>query len=97
MYGHVAECLIGMRSVILEIHAPKADELARELADATGEDIDTAVLRAIEERLARTPRRSGGAERAEIEALFDRLTRLPVLDRRTLDEIVGYDSDGLPI
>ncbi len=41
----------------LEIHAPKADALARELATATGEDIDTAVVRAIEERLARTPRR----------------------------------------
>ena len=40
----------------LEIHAPKVDALARELASATGEDIDTAVVRAIEERLARTPR-----------------------------------------
>jgi hypothetical protein len=35
----------------LEIHAPKADALARELASATGEDIDTTVVRAIEERL----------------------------------------------
>ena len=55
----------------LEIHAPKADALAREHAAATGEDIDTAVVRAVR-GLARTPR---------IGALFERLARLPVLDR----------------
>jgi len=41
--------------VSLEIHAPKADALARELAAATGEDIDTAVMRVVR-GLARTPR-----------------------------------------
>lgn len=81
----------------LEIRAPKADALARKLAEATGEDIDTAVVRAIEERLARTPRRPLSDERPAIEALFDRLARLPVLDRRPPDEIVGYDADGLPV
>ncbi|MGH6677896.1 MAG: type II toxin-antitoxin system VapB family antitoxin [Bradyrhizobium sp.] len=40
----------------LEIHVPNADALARELAAATGEDIDTAVVRAIEERLAHAAR-----------------------------------------
>lgn len=63
----------------LEIYAPKADALARELATATGEDIDTAVVRAIEERLARTPRQRTADERAAIEGLFDRLAQLPVL------------------
>lgn len=80
----------------LEIRAPKADALARELATATGEDIDTAVVRAIEERLARTPRRRAAEEKAAIEALFDRLAQLPVLDSRSPDEIIGYGSDGLP-
>jgi antitoxin VapB len=81
----------------LEIHAPKADALARELATATGEDIDTAVVRAIEERLARTPRSRRPADgKAAIEALFDRLAQLPVLDRRSPDEILGYGPDGLP-
>ena len=81
----------------LEIRAPKADALARKLAEATGEDIDTAVVRAIEERLARTPRCPLGDERPALEALFDQLARLPVVDRRTPDEIIGYDADGLPI
>ena len=80
----------------LEIRAPKADALARELAAATGEDVDTAVVRAIEERLARTPRRRAADGEAAIEALFDRLAQLPVLDRRSPDEIIGYGPDGLP-
>jgi len=79
-----------------EIRAPEADALARELADATGEDIDTAVIRAIQERLARTPGRHAADDEAAIEALFDRLAQLPVLDRRTPDEIIGYGADGLP-
>lgn len=80
----------------LEIRAPEADALARELANTTGEDIDTAVVRAIEERLARTPRRHPADRAAAIEALFDRLAQLPVLDRRTPDEIMAYGPDGLP-
>jgi antitoxin VapB len=79
----------------LEIRAPKAGVLARELAAATGEDVDTAVVRAIEERLARTPRRHADGDVA-IEALFDRLAQMPVLDRRSPDEIIGYGPDGLP-
>ena len=80
----------------LEIRAPNADALARALAAATGEDIDTAVVRAIEERLARTPKPSLSAEGPAIEVLFDRLARLPDLDRRSPDEIIGYGADGLP-
>jgi len=54
------------------------------------------VVRAIEERLARTPRRRAADEETAIEALFDRLAQLPVLDRRSPDEIIGYGRDGLP-
>jgi antitoxin VapB len=80
----------------LEIRNPEADALARELAAATGEDVDTAVVRAIEERLARTPRQLPAGQRAEIEALFERLARAPVLDPRSPDQIIGYGPDGLP-
>jgi antitoxin VapB len=80
----------------LEIHAPEADVLARELANATGEDIDTAVVRAIEERLARTPRPLTPEQKGVVKDLFQRLARLPVLDDRTPDEIIGYGPDGIP-
>jgi antitoxin VapB len=80
----------------LKIHAPKADQLAQALATATGEDIDTAVVRAIEERLARLPRRRSTDRDADIDALFDRLTQMPVLDARSPEDIIGYDGRGLP-
>jgi antitoxin VapB len=80
----------------LKIHAPRADTLAQALATATGEDIDTAVMRAIEERLARVPRRRPANRDADIDALFDRLARMPVLDSRSPDEIIGYTANGLP-
>jgi antitoxin VapB len=80
----------------LEIHSRKADALAHELATATGEDIDTAVERAIEERLARIPRVSTVANGSEIDALLESLAKMPVRDARTADEIMGYGADGLP-
>jgi hypothetical protein len=78
----------------LEIRSPKAVALARELAAAIGEDIDTAVLKAIEERLARVPRPLSAERQTEVEALFDRLARMPVRDARTPEEILGYGADG---
>ena len=35
-------------------------------------------------------------ENKKIDAILRRVDRLPVLDPRTPDEIVGYDEDGLP-
>jgi antitoxin VapB len=83
----------------LHIKDEKADRLARELAQATGETLTEAVTRALEERLGRYRR---GSE-AEIEArrrgmmeILKEMDKLPVLDNRTPDEILGYDEDGLP-
>jgi antitoxin VapB len=70
--------------------------LRQRLATATGEDVDTAVLKAIEERLARVARPLSAERQLEVEALFDRLASMPVRDARTPDEIIGYGPDGLP-
>ena len=86
----------GESAMYLEIRSPKANALARELASATGEDIDTAVERAIEERLARVPRELSAEQQRAVDALFDRLARMPVLDPRSPDEIIGFDRHGIP-
>jgi antitoxin VapB len=80
----------------LEIHGTKANALAQTLASATGEDIDTAVLGAIEERLARLPQRQPLRRDADVDAVFERLAAMPVLYVRSADEIIGYDANGLP-
>lgn len=31
-----------------------------------------------------------------VEELLEKVRKLPILDSRTDDEIIGYDDDGLP-
>jgi antitoxin VapB len=81
----------------LSIKDPETEQLARELARLTGENITTATKRAIEEQLRRVGRRSRKA--VLLEDLADirrRWSALPVLDDRRSEDILGYDEHGLP-
>jgi len=81
----------------LNIKHPDVDRLARELAAKTGESITDAVLNAIRERLRREEaRRKAHSLRRELAKIRARCAALPVLDRRSADEIIGYDEQGLP-
>lgn len=80
----------------LSIKNPEADRLARELAETTGESLTEAVLNALRERLQRVAgRRRSACVREDIARMQERIARLPVLDERTDDEILGYDERGL--
>ena len=81
----------------LNIKDPATDRLVRELAAETGESITVAVSVAARERLERL-RGTVPSERRkhEIDRIVKRISALPVLDRRTPDEILGYGPDGLP-
>jgi len=80
----------------ISIKDPETDRLARALADATGESLTTAIRRALEERLDREAHRSHRGIAAEVRRIQERLARLPVLDARPAEEIVGYDAHGVP-
>jgi len=81
----------------LNIKNPPTEQAVRELAALTGESVTTAVRRAAEERLSRLRRTGlGGGLAAELVAIGQRCAALPDLDRRTPDEILGYDEHGLP-
>ena len=82
----------------LNIKDAEADRLARELAAATGETLTEAVLNALRERLSRQQKRRPPARTARdvLREARLRLSRLPVLDNRSADEILGYDETGLP-
>jgi antitoxin VapB len=80
----------------LSIKDPEADRLAREVARATGETLTAAVVQSLRERLARVRRARGRPLREELLTIGRRCAELPVCDRRSDDEIVGYDSSGLP-
>jgi antitoxin VapB len=81
----------------LNIKDQTADRLVRELAATTGESITTAVTVAVRERLERV-RGVAPAEvrKQQLTRIALRAAALPVLDRRSPDEILGYDDDGLP-
>ncbi len=80
----------------MNIASPKLDELARRLARLTGEDVETALERALEERLSRVARAVPKDREAALRKFFDSVSQMPVKDDRTIDDIIGYGPDGLP-
>ena len=82
----------------LSIKDPEADQMARNLAERTGETITQAVITALRERLAREQRKDETVENLveEIMAIGKHCAALPQLDARSADEIIGYDERGLP-
>lgn len=75
----------------------ETDRVVRELAAATGETLTDAVGNAAREKLQRFPGRGERAAATEdIRRIVDRVSRLPVLDERSAEEILGYDAHGLP-
>ena len=81
---------------VMNIASARVDELAQRLARLTGEDVTTAVERAIEERLSRITPASPAQRRVALQEFFDLALRTPVKDPRDIDEIIGYGPDGLP-
>lgn len=81
----------------LSIKHPEADRLARELAARTGESLTDAVINALKDRLRREQGRTRGPRLLdEIRDIRRRCAALDVLDRRSAEEILGYDDTGIP-
>lgn len=81
----------------LSIKDHDTEQLARTLAERTGESITLATKRALQERLRRLGSDMRKAALLEdLEAIQRRWNALPVLDDRSADEILGYDENGLP-
>jgi antitoxin VapB len=88
-------------SITIEL-TERAGKLASKVAKKRGMSIEQAV----EEAIAESARQSGlldeGAKLSPEEVIqaLDKLSRhfvaLPVLDSRSIDEIIGYDEFGIP-
>jgi antitoxin VapB len=83
----------------LNIKNPETEKLVRELARRRGQGITEAltdVVRREVERERRKPQRQSYEEFSRgIDEIVERVKRLPVLDHRTPDEIIGYNEHGL--
>ena len=81
----------------LNIKDPETDRLARQLADLTDENITDAVKAALRDRLEREKRRRGRKiDWALLREKQQEIARLPIVDDRSPDELLGYDEGGLP-
>ena len=81
----------------LSIKDPATERLARDLARQTGENITTATRRALEERLHRVSGRP--RQKLLLDSLAEircRWAAMPQIDKRSADEIIDYDDNGLP-
>lgn len=81
----------------LNIRHRETEELADALAGMTGETKTKAVNRALREQLERLRRDRVVISLAdELDEIALHCARLPVLDPRPAEEILGYDEHGLP-
>ena len=81
----------------LSIRNPRAEKLARELATESGENITEVIIHALEERMERLRGRRQIIDVAEeIMKISKRCNQLPDLDKRSPEEILGYDKIGIP-
>ena len=82
----------------LNIKNPATVALADELARREGVSKTAAIHEALSERLRRLGHGLSPQDRllAELRAIRERVARLPELDSRSDEEIIGYDEHGLP-
>jgi antitoxin VapB len=70
------------------------DAAVQRLAEVTGEPTSESLKVAVQERLDRVTHRKGRELLERIRPLLDEVARMPVLDMRSADEIVGYNEFG---
>lgn len=81
----------------LSIKNDETERLAREVAEAAGESLTTAIRRSLEERLTRL--RQGNPVRLRAERLNEIVRRVDALGPAKAlseDEVLGYNQHGLP-
>jgi antitoxin VapB len=81
----------------LSIRNRRVEHLARDLARRSGENMTQAIERSLEERIARMRNdKEVAAKLRKLRRIVRSISRLPDLDTRTADKILGYDEYGLP-
>lgn len=81
----------------LSIKNEETEKLAREVAKESGESLTDAITNALRDRLQRLRgRRQAKNLVQDVNDILHRVDTLPHLDDRSDDEILGYDSQGIP-
>lgn len=81
----------------LNIKDAETHTLAKKIASLTGESLTKTVKQALEARLEQLEILKGKTSRVEeLNRIALQCAKLPRLDRRSAEEIIGYDEKGLP-
>jgi antitoxin VapB len=81
----------------MNIRNTETEKLAQAIVALTGETKTEAVTTALKERLEHLKRRRRRKRLAdELDEIARHCASLPLRDRRTDDEIIGYDENGMP-
>lgn len=79
----------------LNVKHKEADKLARALSHLTGQSITSVIITALKEKLVREQGKKLPASlKDKIIEIGRRCSELPDLDKRTPDQIIGYDRHG---
>ena len=82
----------------LNINDSETHALAKRLASLTGESLTQAVKQALQERLARVEKSRRAIRLAdELDRIALQCAALPRRDKRSAEQIIGYDERGLPV
>jgi antitoxin VapB len=80
----------------LSIKNARAERLAKELARESGTTVTSSVIDALEQALLRVRgRKTAPSVREAILEVSERCAALPDIDKRTPEEILGYDQRGV--
>lgn len=80
----------------LSIRNPRAEKLAREVAALSGESLTQAIIHALEDRLDELHNYPSQQDLVgEIMKISKQCSELPDADPRDVDEILGYNDDGV--
>lgn len=81
----------------LNIKDNDTHDLARKLAGLTGESLTKAVKHAIQDKLEQIEKTQSRIRLAdELNHIALHCSNLPRRDRRSAEDIIGYDGNGLP-
>lgn len=81
----------------ISIKNSQTEQLARRLAEMTGETLTEAIRLAVEEKYERLRRaRAGRSLGSELNEIALRCAKRPVVSELSADEILGYDEFGAP-
>ena len=82
----------------LNIKDADTQALTKRLASLTGESLTQAIKQAVRERLAQVEKTRRAIRLAdELDHIALHCADLPRRDRRSAEQIIGYDERGLPV